>query len=46
MIHRFQYIVKKHIYCNGFINHGQFVLLGFKHTKYNLLTFFIDIHYW
>lgn len=23
MIHRFQYIVKKYIYCNGFINHGQ-----------------------
>jgi hypothetical protein len=22
MIHRFQYIVKKHIYCNGFINYG------------------------
>jgi hypothetical protein len=27
MIHRFQYIVKKYIYCNGFINHSQFVLL-------------------
>jgi hypothetical protein len=23
MIHRFQDIVKKYIYCNGFINHGQ-----------------------
>jgi hypothetical protein len=23
MVHTFKYIVKKYVYCNGFINHGQ-----------------------
>jgi hypothetical protein len=33
IIHRFQYIIKKYVHCNGFYNHGQFVDLAFKHPK-------------
>jgi hypothetical protein len=44
MIHRFQYIVKKYIYCNGFINHGQSFFVCW-HRKIIGLAFFITILY-
>jgi hypothetical protein len=44
MIHGFQYIVKKYIYCNGFIYHGQSFFVCWQ-RKIIGLTFFIAIFY-
>lgn len=40
VLHRFQYIIKKYVYCNGFCNHGQSFCVCW-HRKVKGLTFFI-----
>jgi hypothetical protein len=41
IVHRFQQIVKKHIYCNGFINYGRSLFLVFWYHKIKGLSFLL-----